>query len=56
MVTVYNRGYCFNCGEPTDDDYDVGRVRLYCCTQRECQRELRDMEQEEREERDCEWR
>jgi hypothetical protein len=31
MFTVYNKGYCFYCGELTDNYEDVGHSRLYWC-------------------------
>lgn len=55
---TYNKGYCFNCGEPTENDEQIGSTTLYCCDKRECRKELReeyrsaDQEKRDRAERD----
>ncbi len=41
-VTVYNRNYCFNCGQQVDpDDWDqIGYTKVWICTRQECHRVL----------------
>lgn len=40
-MTTHNKGYCFWCGDKTDDYVltDSGDVRFYVCQKRECQKE-----------------
>jgi hypothetical protein len=48
---TYNKGYCFNCGEPTENDEQVGNTTLYCCDKPECRRELREERRSEKDEK-----
>lgn len=38
----YNIGYCFNCGDPCDDEEEIGNTTVCCCSKKECLRELRE--------------
>ena len=37
---------CFNCGEETDCDDEIGGRKIYVCNSQKCARELRDSNRE----------
>lgn len=39
---IYNKGTCFNCGQPSDNYEEIGNTTLYVCDRKECNRELRE--------------
>lgn len=52
MTTSYNRGFCFYCGKEVGalDYAHIGTTRVWCCGSAECERELRDEDQQAQEE------
>lgn len=49
-MTIYNRGYCFNCADPTEDYADLTpNYRVYVCPKKECHKALRAERQEQEE-------
>lgn len=48
---IYNKGYCFYCGEATENDEDIGNNTIYCCDKSECRHELKRERESERDEK-----
>ena len=49
MTVIHNKGFCFYCGDPTEEWEEIGNARIYWCGCRDGAKELRNMYDEMKE-------